>query len=103
MAKKKQAKEPVEKEIMICLNHTPSLIFKFRPTKKKPDAICPLCKHDEYLSNYSGDKLPNLKEVKAIESGEQPEPTLVEQKPDTPVEKPKKDKDTQPDIRNWIQ
>ena len=101
---KEHREPPVEKERHICSDHEPSLIFDFRPTEKKPDPTCPICKHDYYLSSYSGNKLPNLKQVKAIESGEQPDPTLVEKKAkpkarlDTPrpVEKPKKEKADEP-------
>lgn len=53
-----------EKEKYVCQNHEPdSCIFTFRPTKRKPTPICPICGDDEFLSGYSGDKKPNKSTV----------------------------------------
>ena len=46
-----------EKETYICMDHEPSWIFK----TKSADPECPLCKHGNYVSCYSGDRKPSRK------------------------------------------
>lgn len=62
--KSKKPKTKIEKERYICSNHEPlSCIFNFRPTKRKPIPMCPVCNDDEFLAGYSGDKKPNVAEI----------------------------------------